>query len=350
MKKKIGGLLVIGTLFMGVLLIVFITNQTIQLVRLVETSFNPQYAHLLLYSLLTLYGIVFFSFVIGFIKAMRASVPPPETNTGARNQYLKTVSKRVSYNQSLQQRFGKLSDRARVEAALKELDTEALETITNTATACFVGSAISRSSRQDSSMIMVSHLRMIWKIAHLYNPNASWRELFWIYKKVVGTALLVTEIDESELQEQVEPVIKATFGTGLGGPISGFSVINTLLTNSILEGTINAYITLRIGIVCRMYCSALTLPDPDDVRSSANEEAGERLYDLAQNSSDLISRVIRDAASKASADIFENVRQNASSNVAKEVVSNVAKTISSFFSEREQKRERGQRARDEEAG
>lgn len=341
MKKKIGGLLVIGTLFIGVLLTVIIANQTIQLVRFVETSVSSHYANLLLYALLSLYGIVFLTLVFSLIKTAKASFPPEEGDAHKVNRYLKVVAKRISYNSSLQQRFGKLNDRSRIEAALKQLDNQALELITSTASTCFVGTAISRGNRQDTTLITISHLRMVWQIAHLYNPNASWRELFWLYRKVFETALLITEINESEIQQQVEPIIKATFSSGLAGPISGFSVLNTLLTNSILEGSVNAFVTLRIGIVCRIYCSALALPDPDDVRLNANEEASFLLDDLVQNSSGLVTRVIREAASKASADIFENVRQSASGNTAKEVVSNVAKTISSFFSEREQKRERG---------
>lgn len=57
------------------------------------------------------------------------------------------------------------------------------------------------------------------------------------------------------------------------GAIPGLNVVATLLANSILQGSTNALLTLRVGVITRRYCGALVLEDRRALRKSVTVEA-----------------------------------------------------------------------------
>jgi len=57
------------------------------------------------------------------------------------------------------------------------------------------------------------------------------------------------------------------------GGIPGLQGISTLLVNSMANGAANAFLTLRVGLLAKAYCEALTMPSPKAVRQSTTARA-----------------------------------------------------------------------------
>jgi len=53
--------------------------------------------------------------------------------------------------------------------------------------------------------------------------------------------------------------------------------------NSVVNGTANAFLTLRVGIIAKRYCGALVLPEPRAVRRLAVSQAAQMLGAIAQD-------------------------------------------------------------------
>jgi len=148
---------------------------------------------------------------------------------------------------------------------------------------------------------------MVWQIAHVYYQRPSLRELMRLYANVAGTTLLVSEIEDLDISEQVEPVITAALGGSLAGAVPGVSLVAGIITDSILEGTANAYLTLRVGSVCRQYCAPLVAVQRKAARRSASIEAAALLGSIVLQSAGAVSKAVAEAAKKAGAGTWNSV-------------------------------------------
>jgi hypothetical protein len=72
--------------------------------------------------------------------------------------------------------------------------------------------------------------------------------------------------------------------------------------DSLLEGTINAFLTLRVGIITRRYCGTLDTFHVRKVRKAAFREASSMLRNIVVQSSGQVVSGIMKATKKAGAD------------------------------------------------
>jgi len=82
------------------------------------------------------------------------------------------------------------------------------------------------------------------------------------------------------------------------GAIPGLNVAATLLANSVLQGSANALLTLRVGVIARRYCSALVLEDRRALRKSAMAEAVVLLGSIVVEGTKRITQAFVDAATR----------------------------------------------------
>src|SRR5262249_32923873 len=160
-------------------------------------------------------------------------------------------------NPHLAGRSFQLNDQPGIEAALKVLDSQVDEMIKKTASTVFLSTALSQNGRLDALMVLTAQTRMIWQGACVYHHRPSLREMIRLYNNVGVTVFMASEIEDLDLTEQVEPVIKTAISGSLASLLPGISSISSIVTQSILDGTANAYLTLRVGVICRTYCAAL---------------------------------------------------------------------------------------------
>jgi hypothetical protein len=185
------------------------------------------------------------------------------------------------------------------------LDEEAKRIIKETATTVFVSTAISQSGRLDGLMVLLAQARMVWRLAHLYHQRPSLREMLDLYANVALTTLLVTGLEDMDIAEQVEPVIAAALSGSLASVIPGVNVVATMVTNSIIEGTANAF--LRVGVVTQRYCGALGRLDRKSLRRFASVEAGSLLGSIVLEAAGAVTRAIAHGARQAGLGTWEAV-------------------------------------------
>jgi len=87
-------------------------------------------------------------------------------------------------------------------------------------------------------------------------------------------------------------------GASLSASIPGMGKMAGIVTNSLLTGAANAYLTLRVGVIAKSYCASLTRKEKGFMRRSATVEAARMLGKIVMSSTANITRVFMAAAVK----------------------------------------------------
>ena len=145
--------------------------------------------------------------------------------------------------------------------------------------------------------MLAAQSRMVWRIAHLYYQRPSLRELIHLYANVAATSFVAGELDDLELHQMIQPVVAGTLGA-VGGAIPGFQVFTTILVNSLLSGSANAFLTLRVGIIAKDYCGSLVAEPRTQVRRAATTEAAR-----------LLSGIVKESGARVREAIWKEIKQ-----------------------------------------
>jgi Domain of unknown function (DUF697) len=281
-----------------VVVAVFVVNQTAQVVAL-ATTMSPTLGRVVLIVLLVVYAGILVVPVALFARLPQTLRPPADEHSAEFGAYVERLGRRLAGHPLLSDRMGAMADRAAIEAAYDLLDGRAAQLMRATATTVFVSTAISQNGRLDALMVLAAQSRMVWQIAHLYHQRPSLREMVQLYANIAGTVFLVSQLEDMEIEEQVEPVIAATLAGSAASLVPGASMVATLITQSILDGAANAFLTLRIGVICQRYCRSLTAVDRRALRRHASTTAARMLGTVVGASAGLVSRTMLGAARKA---------------------------------------------------
>jgi hypothetical protein len=276
----------------GALAIVIVANQLIQFAQFAR-SLHPLAGDVVSIGLVVLAGTASLTPIIIIVRTPKALVPPPESDPAAIEAYRAQLRQRLAANPNLAAGTIDLSSEAGLKTAIQQLDMRANQLTKQAATTTFVSTAISQNGRLDAMMVLATQTRLVWQIARLYQQRPHWRELLNLYSNVAVTALLVSEIEDLDISEQIEPIVASVLGSGVVGAVPGVGTIAVnILTNSLIEGTANAFLTLRIGSVTRQYCGALTRLDKRLVRRSATVAAAALLGAIVRDSASVVSKAI----------------------------------------------------------
>ena len=175
-----------------------------------------------------------------------------------------------------------LDTRADVEAALKVLGDRADEVIQQTGGQVFIVTAVSQNGSLDSVVVLAAQSKMTWTLARLYYQRPSIRELTYMYGNVAATAFMAAEIEDLDLAGQLQPVMSSVLGS-FAGAVPGLQVVSAIAANSIFNGSANAFMTLRVGLIAKQYCEALVRPDRRLAKRSATAGAAVMLGGVVVN-------------------------------------------------------------------
>jgi Domain of unknown function (DUF697) len=165
----------------------------------------------------------------------------------------------------------------------------------------FLSTAISQNGRLDALMVLVTQTRLVWRLAHFYYQRPSLRDLVHLYANVGATVFLVSELEDLDIEHQVEPVIASALAGSAASLVPGASLLAGVITQAILDGAANAFLTLRIGVLCQRYCGSLTAVDRRGLRRSASVTAARMLGAVVSASAGTVSRAVLRAARRAGA-------------------------------------------------
>jgi hypothetical protein len=100
-------------------------------------------------------------------------------------------------------------------------------------------------------IVLSAQFRMIKEVAEVYYQRPGIRDLWRLYANVGASGFVAGEIQDSELLAVLGAPVSAGITSFI--PVAGASPLVTLLVNSLLDGSANAFLTLRIGVLARRY-------------------------------------------------------------------------------------------------
>ena len=287
--------------------ILFVINQTAQVVQLAE-KVTPSFGNLVFWGLLIIYAVLILVPVFLFLSLPKSLAPPRSDDAPEFSAYLAALKKRLASNSHL--KGLELSSRQHVEESLSILGKKSDEIIQQTASTVFIGTAISQSGRLDAFLVLSAQSRMVWRIARLYYQRPRLREIILLYANVAGTAFLASEFEDIDISEQVEPVLSSALGA-LAVTIPGVQLAASILVNSVLTGTANAFLTLRVGIIAKRYCGSLVLAEKRTLRRTASAEAAKLLGSIVRQGTAKLSKALWKASKGKVGGFFSGMKEAA---------------------------------------
>jgi len=291
--------LIMVALFLTVLMVIFVINQTNQLVSF-AAGISPLLGQVALYLLLTIYAAVIIIPLVAIYSKPAALLPPENMESEAYRAYLKKLAARLAKNPHLEKVAVDPEQPKEIEVALKKLDGIADEAIKSAASGVFIMTAISQYGALDAVIVIITQLRMIWQVTTLYNQRPTLRELAYLYGNVFATAFLATRIENLDLiEDQLEPIIASLMGSSLSSMTPALNTAANIITNSVINGSANAFLTLRVGVITKQYCASLIRPERSTLRRAAMVQATALLAKVLSDSTYQVSRSILRATAKA---------------------------------------------------
>lgn len=184
--------------------------------------------------------------------------------------------------------------------AYQALDQVGIQHTKDNAQKIFLTTSISQNGSLDAMTVLILQVKMVWYLIKLYDARPSLGKIIGIYTNVATTVLMARGIEDIDLIEaQVEPLITSILGGSVLSLIPGSVAVTNLIANSILEGSINALLTLRVGIVTMDYLSAVKDIEADNVKRSATFEATKLLGQIIKDGSVNVIQVIMNSVKNA---------------------------------------------------
>lgn len=236
------------------------------------------------------------------IAKLPAPLPFPDSNTDI-EKYKKLFKEKLAKHPVAKEY--KLNPEIPQELQLidEKLKEKADKIIFETASAVFISTAISQNGKLDAFTVLAAQVRLVWKVSHVYWQRPSLRNLQQLYTNVAINAMAATGIEQIDLSQQIQPIVNAMIKSpGKHIPIVGNAA--HIITDSILEGTVNAFLTLRVGVLTKNYCFP-EVRTINEIKSNSFMEASGLLKTLVVKSSAKVVEGILKAGKNASVQTFK---------------------------------------------
>lgn len=195
------------------------------------------------------------------------------------------------------------TDQEIVRAYFQQLDDESRQVILDNANAIFLSTAISQNGSLDSLVVLFTMLRMVWQLASMYQTRPSLLSLGKLYLQVASVVLMARTIEDTDLIEnQLEPLITAIIGESIASAIPGMVPISNLIVGSLMEGAVNAFLTLRVGIITQEYLKGSGHLQAQKVKRSSSLEALKYMGIVIRQNGKVVVETVAKSVRKASVD------------------------------------------------
>ena len=289
----------------------------------IATAVHPAFGQTLLSALLLVYAGCIIIPLIAFLRLPKGLLPPSPDDHQAQKAFKERLAKRLRSNRNLMNRAVTPET---IEPALSELAQLARQRTMQSATVVFVSTAVSQSGRLDGLMVIITNCRLVWQIAHLYWQRPALSDLLALYSNVAAAAFIAQNIEDMDLSEVIEPMLTPVLGNSVVAAIPGFAQVAGLVAESCVDGTVNAFLTLRVGCLASNYCSSVTKPSTRSLRRTATIQAAGMLGAVAKDGAERVGAAMWDAAKRTSTGAASGLASVAATTF--EQVSTAAKRIS----------------------
>jgi len=288
----------VSVLLAGFILIVFsifLFNQTVQIVQSAK-AVNPIFGNGVLWALIFLYCALLLTPVVLWFRLPKRTLPPAECEGAEYNRFISDFKKRLSRNSRL--RGVPVNTATEIETALQLLGKAADDTVTSAASAVFLSTAVLQSGRLDVLVVLAAQTRLIWQIAHIYYQRPSLRDFVQLYANVGSTAFIAAGIEDID----IDTLVSTIFGSTVAA-IPGMH----LLTSSLLSGSANAFLTLRVGMITKEYCRCTVRVEKMGLRRAATLQAAKLLSTVVRDGTLRLSKAAMSASRNKVANVFHRI-------------------------------------------
>lgn len=161
---------------------------------------------------------------------------------------------------------------AEVATLLHALDAAALRETKRTASRIFLSTAVARNGRLDTLIVLALLARLVWRISSLYNQRPHPRDMVRLYTGVAGAALAAGVLEEAGLDEHISALLGPLLTASPLATVPGTAHVGALLAAALVDGSANALLALRVGIVTRNMLSPV-LPGYPERQNPYRESA-----------------------------------------------------------------------------
>lgn len=256
---------------------------------------HPLFGQFVFWSALAAVGIALLYALFVYLR-MPTMLPPVAKDSAEYDKYVAALRARLRLNPKLRGR--KIDNVEDVEEVLQELSLEADAIVRSTASTVFLSTALMQNGRLDALIVLLTQIRMIWRVARTYVQRPSPRDLVRLYANVAGTAFVASGLESLDIGEMFAPLATSIVPAMKGG-IPGLSGISALLVRCISNGAANAFLTLRVGEVARRYCEMVVEASPETIRRSATADAVKHLGRIVRENGALVVRKVWESTGRA---------------------------------------------------
>lgn len=282
----------------ALIFLLFVINQCILFYQLIA-SWNTNLAMIMLGVLL----VVFLGLAVKMIRLFRTVPETLNLSEDASDEeilhYQTQLYEQLKSNPHLNEfEWDEALDQAQqIEQALNYLQTLSTPIIKENANAIFLSTAISQNGALDTLMVLYTLFRMVWQITLIYGTRPTPKNLMKLYGQIFGVLFMARQIEELDLIEhQLEPIITSVLGESVVSAIPGMIPIANLVVSSILEGAVNAFLTLRVGMITQSYLTSQSPISIHDLRNEATRRALPHLkVVIKENSQHIVKSIARTA-------------------------------------------------------
>ena len=268
--------------------VLFLISQIANLVYLAD-RIDPLFGDITLVSLITLVSVLFLIPLYTYLSLPKAILPPQSDDPEAMEIYHRSLISRYSRNRILKKNGVLVNNMDDVRAGVKVLDAQADRIIQYNTVRTFAGTAISQNGTFDSLIVFYFAMNTIWKVSTVYFQRTTLRQMVSLYSNVglmvIGAKLLEDQLDEY-LEENIEDFVHELANHGaettasIGAKATKFIPGLGTVVESIVQGTFNGLMILRIGLITQKYCGATNAVNRKSIRKESFIEARKRIFKI----------------------------------------------------------------------
>lgn len=262
---------------------------------------DPAYVPFVFWSLTVLgLGLLGYAGLSLFVFPKPLIIPQDPTEDQIQ-EYRRAYVERLQRNPFLKTQLAPCKTEQEIKDGIAALETEANRLIEETSKRVFIGTATAQNGKLDTLIVFALITHLIYKITKLYAQRPHMSDLVTLYKNVAATAFFAGAIEDIVVEEYTQQIVGPLVATSVMGSVPGAQAVASVVTASILDGSMNSLLTIRCGIIARDFMSIYTDDDvlsKKEIRKSATREAAAMFMRTSGDTISTVAQLLISGASK----------------------------------------------------